>query len=342
MSYRGATLLVGGVLLAVFGILLANLPVPYVVEGPGPTVNTVGSYAGKKVITVTGKPTSASRGHLNLTTVSLNDRVDLLSGIKFWLDRRYAVVPREEVFPPGRSQTQVDKENAADFRDSQSSAEVAALRELSYPLQTTVADVLPDAAARGVLRVADVITSLDGTRIASAAQLVGRLRAKHPGDSVVVGYLRGGKAATAAIKTGKSKQDPKRAALGIQLGQEPAPPLKISFNINDIGGPSAGLMFSLGIIDLLTAADLTGGRFIAGTGTIDDVGKVGPIGGIHQKLVAAREAGATVFLSPAGNCAEARVGTPAGLRLVKVTELHDALSSLAAVRSGKGALPSCG
>jgi PDZ domain-containing protein len=342
MSRRSATLVLGAVVLAVCAILVANLPVPYVVLGPGPTVNTVGTYGRKAVITVTGRQTSRSAGHLNLTTVSVNDRIDLVTGIHAWLDRRYAVVPREEVFPPGRTTTQVDKENAADFRDSQSSAEVAALQELGYPLQVTVAALQPGAAARGVLRVGDVITTVDGAAVPSAAQLTTWIRAKHPGDPVVVGYRRAGRAAAVTIRTAQSTVDPKRAALGIQIDQQPAPPLRISFNIDKIGGPSAGLMFSLGIIDLLTPADLTGGRFIAGTGTIDDQGKVGPIGGIHQKLVAARAAGATVFLTPADNCAEARQLIPQGLRLVRVATLHEALSSLATVRSGRGILPACG
>ncbi len=341
MSYRAATLVAGAVLLALFSVAVAQLPVPYVVEGPGPTVNTVGSYDGKPVISVTGRQTSRSAGHLNLTTVSLRDRIDLLTGIRAWLDRRYAVVPREVVFPPGRSQTQVDKENAADFKTSQSSAEVAALRQLGYPLQVTVGTVLSDGAAHGKLRAGDAIVALDGTRVTSAAQLVSRLRAHHPGDLVTVSYERHFRAAKATIRTGRSKASPKQAALGIQVDQQPAPPLKISFNINDIGGPSAGLMFSLGIIDLLTPADLTGGRFVAGTGTIDDDGVVGPIGGIHQKLVAARAAGATAFLTPAGNCADARMQQPKGIRLVKVATLQQALAALTTLRSGRGALPSC-
>ncbi|PZS35098.1 MAG: hypothetical protein DLM59_03530 [Pseudonocardiales bacterium] len=341
MSSRGATLVVGAVLLVVFAGLVVKLPVPYVVEGPGPTVNTVGNYNGKPAITVSGRQTSRSTGHLNLTTVSLNDRIDLLTGIKSWLDRDYAVIPREEIFPPGRSTTQIDKENAQDFKTSQSSAQVAALHELGYPLRITVTEVLPDAAAHGTLRGGDVITSIDGKPVTSATSLVTQVRAREPGDPVVLSYLRAGQTTTVTINTGKSKTDAKVAALGVLFDQQPAPPLRISFDINDIGGPSAGLMFSLGIIDLLSPADLTGGRFIAGTGTIDDDGKVGPIGGIHQKLVGARGAGATVFLTPADNCAEAVQLVPKGLRLVKVSTLHDALSSLSKVRSGSGALPSC-
>ncbi|MDP9239120.1 MAG: PDZ domain-containing protein [Actinomycetota bacterium] len=341
MSIRGATLVVGATLLAVFGVLVAKLPVPYVVEGPGPTVNTVGTYNGKAVIVVAGGQTSKSKGHLNLTTVSLNDRIDLLTGIKYWLDRNYAVVPREEVITPGRTEKQIDNENIQDFKNSQSAAKVAALHELGLPLRITVTEVTSDGAAHGTLQAGDVITAIDGKPVTSATQLVSGVRARQPGEPVVLGFLRGGQAKTVTIRTGKSKNDPKVAALGVLFDQEPVPPLHISFDVNDIGGPSAGLMFSLGIVDLLTKADLTGGRFIAGTGTIDGEGKVGPIGGIHQKLVGARGAGATVFLTPADNCTEATELIPKGLRLVKVTTLHDALSSLDTLRSGSGTLPSC-
>lgn len=342
MSRRGVTVLMGTVLLVILAVASASLPVPYAILGPGPTVNTVGKYNGRPVITVSGKPTSESKGHLNLTTVSVTDHVTLYEAMRGWYDRRYAVVPRESIFPPDRSEKQVDEENAAEFRVSQDSAEVAALRELNYPLLVTITEVRPNAAVRGVLRAGDVITAVDGATVARAADLTSRVRAKKPGDSVSIRYVRMGKTTTVNVRTGQLPGDPRRSALGVLIDQRPTPPLKIAFDINDIGGPSAGLMFSLGIIDILTPADLTGGRFIAGTGTIDADGNVGPIGGIHQKLVGARAAGATVFLTPAGNCAEARQLIPKGLRLVKVSTLHDALSSLDTVRAGSGNLPGCG
>jgi len=341
MSRRGATLLLGTVLLVVLGVVAARLPVPYVILGPGPTANTLGRFQGKPVITVAGRSTSTSQGKLSLTTVSVADDITLLAAMRAWFDRRYAVVPRDSVFPPDRTDKQVDEQNAEEFRVSQDAAEVAALRELGYPLQISVTEVRPGAAARGVLRTGDVIAAVDGVPITVASDLTSRVRAKKPGDMAAIRYVRDGKAATVNIRTGALPTDPERAALGVLIDQRPAPPLKITFDIEDIGGPSAGLMFSLGIVDLLTPEDLTGGRFIAGTGTIDDEGKVGAIGGIHQKLVAARAAGATLFLTPAGNCAEASRLVPRGLRLVKVTTLQDALSSMDRLRSERGPLPSC-
>jgi PDZ domain-containing protein len=100
-------------------------------------------------------------------------------------------------------------------------------------------------------------------------------------------------------------------------------------------------MFSLGIYDKLTPQDVTAGRFIAGTGTISPEGQVGPIGGIQQKVVAAHDAGATLFLTPAQNCADAVATAPKGLRLIRVDTMHGALQALTALRTGKGSIPAC-
>jgi PDZ domain-containing protein len=143
------------------------------------------------------------------------------------------------------------------------------------------------------------------------------------------------------VVAGKAPDDSERALLGVNVGQKQPHPFTISIGLEKIGGPSAGLMFALGIIDKLDPADLTGGTFVAGTGTIDEDGAVGPIGGIPQKLVAARRAGATVFLTPAANCAEAAARIPAGLRLVKVTSLDDALGALRQLREKTGSPAGC-
>jgi PDZ domain-containing protein len=108
-----------------------------------------------------------------------------------------------------------------------------------------------------------------------------------------------------------------------------------------VGGPSAGLAFTLGIVDKLTPGSLTGGRTVAGTGTIDGFGHVGPIGGIQQKIAAAVRAGASVFLAPAGDCADAKAAAPASLTLVRVETLHGALQALKAIRTGSGSFPRC-
>ena len=128
--------------------------------------------------------------------------------------------------------------------------------------------------------------------------------------------------------------------MGVQITEEFKFPFQVKFSVGDIGGPSAGMMFALGIIDKLTKMDLTAGRFIAGTGEIEPSGRVDPIGGIQQKMVGARNAGSTIFLTPAANCADAKGAIPAGLRLVKVSTLNQAVTYLEALKAGHSA-PSC-
>lgn len=133
-----------------------------------------------------------------------------------------------------------------------------------------------------------------------------------------------------------------RAVVGIQAGTDHVFPFTIDIKLDDVGGPSAGLMFALGIVDKLTPESLTDGKFIAGTGTIDEKGEVGPIGGIEMKLVGARDAGARYFLTPADNCEAAAADTPAGLTLIKVDTIDDATKALAKLRGGDTAsLPAC-
>jgi len=338
---RTWTLLVGIALLLTLAGVGSALPVPYVALGPGPTFDTLGAAGGKPVIAVKGRPTSESEGQLNLTTVSVSDGLDLASAVRGWLDRSYAVVPRELIIPPGRSREQVDQDNAAAFEESQTSAQTAALAELGFPAQVLVEEVSEDSPARSTLRAGDVLTSVDGQPVTSRSQLVEMISSRRPGDEVTIGYTRGGREATARLRTTASPEDAARAVIGVTVDVRQRAPFTVDFALEDVGGPSAGLMFALGLVDKLTPADLTGGLFIAGTGEIDDDGDVGPIGGIRQKLLAARRAGATVFLVPAGNCAEARGGAPAGLRLVRVQTLDGALSALEQLRTRAATPATC-
>ena len=128
--------------------------------------------------------------------------------------------------------------------------------------------------------------------------------------------------------------------LGVGVLDAPWAPFTIDFNLANIGGPSAGLMFTLAVIDKLTTGDLNDGKFVAGTGTIDRDGKVGSIGGITHKMLAAQEAGATVFLVPADNCDEAKTAHDDGLELVKVDNLDQAVDALKHISAG-GERPRC-
>ena len=337
---RGLSVFVGALLVAILSIGVSFLPVPYVALGPGPTVDTLGDVDGKDVITVTGTPTSTSKGHLNLTTVSVSSDLDLGSAVRYWLDGRYAVVPREAVIPAGQSEQQVDQRNAQAFKESQTSAETAALRVLGYPVAVTVTGLPAGSPSAGALAAGDVVTTVDAKPVTSATRLRELVAAQKPGRAVAVGYTRAGRAATARVTLGRADDDSTRAVLGVQIENRQPHPFDVRFDLDRIGGPSAGLMFALGVVDKVKPEDLTGGRFIAGTGEIDDDGEVGPIGGIPQKMRAARKAGATVFLAPADNCAEAAGAVPDGLRRVRIETLDGALAALDALRAGRST-PTC-
>jgi PDZ domain-containing protein len=330
MRRRGATVLLGGVVLAVLlWQAFFTVKVPYVALGPGPTVNTLGQADKHDVINISGTSVSTSKGQLRLVTVSVTSDLTLFDAVKGWLQHDYAVVPRELIYPPNQTEQQVDQQNAQEFKDSQTSAETAALRELGYPVQVAVKDVKAGTPAAGVLKVGDVITSVDGTQVTTATKLTELIRAKPAGTARTVSYTRNGAPATVTITPRAEDGSPR---IGVTVEQKQPHPFDLKIDLDRIGGPSAGLMFTLGIIDKVEPDDLTGGSVIAGTGTIDDEGNVGPIGGIPQKLVAAKRDGAKIFLTPAGNCAEAGANAVPGLPMARVATLDDALAALKAVR----------
>lgn len=330
MGRRGATLLLGAVLLLLLIWQAGTAPVPYVELGPGPTENTLGSHDGKPIITIDGRAETASAGQLRLTTVNVRDNLTLLDAVRGWFSGDSAVVPRELVYPPDKTEKQVDEENANSFKESQTSAETVALRKLGYPVQVTVTEVSKGLPAEAVLKPGDVITTVDGTAVTSSQKLRDLIRAKPAGTSLQVGYTRDGVAAVAALATAAGEDGSPR--LGVVIEHRQPAPFDVKFDLDRIGGPSAGLMFTLGVIDKIDPVDLTGGIRIAGTGTIDDEGNVGPIGGIPQKLRGAKRDGATVFLAPAANCDEAKANAVKGLPMVRIATIDDALAALQALR----------
>jgi PDZ domain-containing protein len=338
MRRRGVTVLLGAIIVLILGIGIASAPVPYVVLGPGPTVNTLGTDNNKQVIEVKNRQTYSSAGQLRLVTVGVQPETDLLTAIRAWFDGDEAVVPRELIYPPGQTEEQVDQQNQEDFKASQSSAETVALRELGFPVKVTIAKVVEGRPAAAALKAGDVVNSVDGQQVTSRQRLIELITAKPAGSALTIGYTRAGAPATATINTVAG--DGATPQIGVEVTNEQPHPFDVTFDIDKIGGPSAGLMFALGVIDKLEPTDLTGGKIIAGTGTIDDDGHVGAIGGIPQKLVGAKEAHATVFLTPADNCAEAMANAQPGLSLVKVGTLDEALAALQALRENR-ATPSC-
>jgi len=240
-----------------------------------------------------------------------------------------AVIPYDLIYRTSKPEKEIDRANEEGFKASQTSAETVALRRLGYPVQVTIKEVTEGMPAQGKLQPGDVIASVDGTPVTSARKLTELIRAKPAGTPRAFAISRGGATQTLTIAPETQDGVPR---IGVTVDQKQPHPFEIKIDLNRIGGPSAGLMFTLGIIDKLDPTDLTGGLTIAGTGTIDVEGNVGPIGGIAQKLVAAKAAKAKVFLTPAANCAEAVANHQPGLPLAKVATLDDAMNALQALR----------
>jgi PDZ domain-containing protein len=333
-------LMVALVPIVVFGVLLAVVSVPFVSLGPGPTFDTLGEVDGRQVVQIEGTQTHPTSGHLNMTTVSQRDDLTLGEALSLWLSGQEQLVPRDLVYPPGKSRDEVDKANDADFKNSEDSAEYAALGFLKYPEAVTVATVTDPGPSAGKLKSGDAIDAVNRTPVTSVEQFTTLLKNTKPGQLVTIDYRRKNEPPGVVDVTLGTNKDRDYGFMGVAVLDAPWAPFTVGFNLANIGGPSAGLMFSLAVVDKLTTGDLAGSTFVAGTGTITVDGKVGPIGGITHKMAAAREAGATVFLVPAKNCYEAASDIPAGLKLVKVETLGSAVDALHAMTSGTPT-PSC-
>jgi PDZ domain-containing protein len=343
MSRRAATLLVAaaGCLIAIAVAVAA--PVPYVALTPGPTLNTLGSLSGKPLIQVKGHRTYPTKGNLNMVTVSFlggpGTKFNIFAALRAWLSPDEAVVPVQEIFTPGQSSQQVAKEDTEEMANSQEVATAAALCQLKISFKTvdTVQATIKGMPAAGALQAGDVISAVDGKPVTCNADAGTLVKQRKPGAPVALTVLRHGKTVPVRLTTENVQGVPE---IGVQLVESFVFPFNVSISVGNIGGPSAGLMFALGIIDKITADNLTGGKFIAGTGEIEANGTVDPIGGIQQKMVGARAAGATVFLTPAENCPDTAGAVPAGMRLIKVSSLAGAIADLNALKTGKP-VPSC-
>ncbi|MFJ4811388.1 YlbL family protein [Streptomyces longwoodensis] len=361
MPRRTATMLASTLVLIALLCAGVLIRVPYAEMSPGPTVNTLAEHDGEPVLQIAGRKTYPTDGHLNMTTVrvtSADYRMNLVEAVYGWLAHDDKVVPHDTLYPDGKTEEQSTQENAEEFNQSQESAKVAALEALHIPVRSwvIVSTVVNGSPAEGKLHAGDVIKAVDGTAVKEPGDVAKLVTRHKPGQDVVFTIVPAKEQAAAekanrtatttqkvTITTAKSDDSgARRAVVGISAGTDHTFPFSIDIKLADVGGPSAGLMFALGIYDKLTPGSLTGGAFVAGTGTIDDEGKVGPIGGIELKTVGARSKGARYFLTPADNCAAAAKDTPSGLRLVKVSTIDDALDALKDIRSGDtDALPKC-
>jgi len=314
VNHRTWTVVSAGLLALALGVLGATLPVPLVALGPGPTFNTLGEVDGTMVVAVSGLTTYPTAGNLNMTTVSVTDRLTLFNAIGFWAAGDHQVVPRDSVFPADKSDAQVQQENTEQFASSEANAEVAALTDLKLPTRAVVSALTPGSPATGRLQAGDELVTVAGKPVTNPQQVSDALTGTTPGQSVTIAFKRAGKQQDTTVVLGSSPDRP-QGLLGVRPGIEPQGG-DITISLGDIGGPSAGLMFT--------------GRvpIIAGTGA-NSTSEA-----IHLTR-AAKAAGATTFLVPAANCTEAAANDPDGLALVRVGTLSDALTALDALRANK-------
>ena len=356
LSLATSTLLIGVALL---------LPVPFVKMAPGPTFNVIGQDGDVPVIQITGTETFPVSGSLDMTTVlesgGPRGGLTFLDAIASWIDPSDAVVPRELLFPDDITGDEVRQRQAFLFSTSESNAIAAAMSHLGLPVTTRVVvdSVYSDTPAFGQLEARDEITAIDGTAVTSPSDVVNAVRSAPAGTTFEFTVERAPSEGDGAAEDGNAEQaeaaaeeqvvsvtsadnpdSPGTPYIGIGVSTLYGADFPIDFTLEDVGGPSAGLIFATGIVDKLTPGDLTAGGHIAGTGTITPEGQVGPIGGIRQKLAGAREAGASLFVMPAVHCAEALGHIPDGLTVAPVETLDEAISAIESFTAG-GEVPNC-
>lgn len=344
MSQRMIAVCIAAPLLLVLAVVALAVPLPYAAYSPGPTYDILGKDQNEaELIQVDGHKVYRDGGQLRFTTVRttpFGDHLTLGEALSRWLNRDDAVIPYEIAHPPSTNAQDEETQGAVDMVTSQDTAVAIAMKELGLTVtpRIEVAAVDPGMPAIDKLQVRDIFLKVDGAKVEKAEDIVNAVGAHGPGDPVHLVMLRNGKRLAVDIEPVDKDGSPK---VGVTLGIGYQFPFQVRINVpQDIGGPSAGLMFSLAVYDTLTPGSLTGGHVIAGTGEIEPDGSVGPIGGIQQKIAAADAAGAELFFVPPDNCVDV-TGLDPDLQLVKADTMHDARIALDDFASGDDDLPHC-
>ena len=312
-------------LVLVLGIVVATtwVTLPYYTEGPGPAREVI------PLIHVDGPPVYASGGKLIMTTVEFR-HATAFTAFLAWLDPHRRVLDEDALYPDGQTQAEEEQRSLSQMDTSKIDAAYVVLEELSgYPADhgngALIESVSPGCPAEGELFAGDLILSLNGDPVSSRAEALKAFDEIPSGHPITFRVRAAGETHELSLTRRSCVQD-RPPLVGITM--VPNFPYRIRIESGDVGGPSAGLMYALGLYDLLTPDDLTGGRTIAGTGTIDLEGSIGPIGGIGDKVVAAEGEGADVFLVPAGNLKGARAAVAGSMQIVSVASFKDALEFL--------------
>jgi PDZ domain-containing protein len=331
--------------LVVVGFLLsaALVELPYYAFRPGSVRDT------STLISVDGADTYDADGSISYTTVSLR-QVTLLGLAAGWLDDDVDIKSRDDVLGP-RDADENRQLNLALMDTSKQVATQVALEKLGYQVDVSVTgeivlEVQEDSPADGVMEAGDTIVAVDGEKLDDPDDLARLLDDNKPGDKVPVTIqpFNTTDDKDVTLTLAPKPDDPEQGMMGVTVqptGVEFDFPFDVAFDTGDVGGPSAGLAFTLGLIDLLTPGELTGGVPVAVTGEIHSDGSVGPVGGTGQKAAAVREAGIDVFLVPSDDY-DAALEHAGDVKVVKVDTLDDALDALADLGGNADDLPDLG
>lgn len=318
--------------LAVIGVmvlLLWQVQVPYFAMSPGPVEEV------SDLITVDEQPVYESRGDLYLLTVGLRE-VNVFEFIEAELDRETDLISRDVIRPPGVTQEQVTRRNLESMDESIDTAIYVALSRLGYEVGFSgegaeVLEIVEGTPADGTLQVGDLITAVAGTGVMTAEEAADVIRSFEVGDTITLSGTRGDEPLEVAITLAPHPDIEGAPLVGVVFDTrnlEMELPVSVRVDSRNIGGPSAGLMYTLALIDLLTENDLTSGHRVAGTGTIRFDETVGAIGGVRQKVFAARGIGAEYVLVPQDNYEDALTAAGDDIEVVSVGTLQDALDFL--------------
>lgn len=345
-SKRSKRSLAGWATLSLFLIAMGGvffLPTGFVIERPGQLFNVMGQVNGKPVITSPELEVFETDSRFDVTTVSLVGNRESTPGwvqvLLAWVDPDQIVLPLDEVYPPNRTTEEVRAESSAMMEISQQDAIAVALIELGYevPRNLYVSTVLEGTPASRLLVGGDFVLQANRIPVATFDELRAQIQLS-VGQPMEILVVRDGKELVINI-TPEFKMD--SYVIGAMIGYTYDFPVEVSVQLGNVGGPSGGLMFALGIIDALTPGSLAGANHVAGTGTISPSGEVGSIGGVGLKMIAARNAGADLFLAPARNCKDLIGSVPEGLNVVAVRDLSEAKSAVESLAKGL-ALPALG
>jgi PDZ domain-containing protein len=339
MSRRALAFLVGLVVLIGLFAATALVSLPYVVLYPGPTLNLLGTSGGRPVVEVGGHQTYPDAGRLDLVTYYAYDHPNLITTLGEWLSPGHSVVSEGEFLAGGLGAMPETGPDALPASEIQNELTAAVLRQLEIPFgeKVIVSHTVPGFPAAGVLRAGDAITAIDGRPVTSLTGTGQLIEDRAVGQPISVTVNRRGVAKSFRLLTKRGTDG--KAEIGIYESGAFTFPFSVRVGANACSG-GCDLMFALALLDKLSPLNLTGGGVVAGTGDVDDLGDIEPVFGINVLLADLHNPGATVFLTPAADCAQALRAAPHGLRLVKVSTLDGAVSALEAVRAGRPA-PLC-